>query len=363
MWKINYHYNITKIYLLNKKNKKMNKKLILLAVASLTIAGYTFAETGAATTWTTTPTTATATSGSTTDGGDSELESLLNDTGSEDTASTGTTASSWAEVKATTATWGYSDTDTLSAVAQGSSIVITSPIVKDASGKQILTYVVKYSTKSMSEKIDSLEGATSPQEKSFTFVLSWDLVVLPNSDMSWSATDISMKIDGLSSGTYYFIVTPKTADNVDGNASKEITATVGEATADHNAAGMSWSAGTQDITVISGTATVTWSPIAGASKMQIFAKFGSDADYKKISEVDASKWTYSFKAQSKGDFLVKLIAVDSAGATVWAEQILTGKGDVSINAPKVGPASTLVIGMLLLSIVWYVTYRFRKLRS
>lgn len=350
----------------------MNKKLLLLAAAWFAVIGYTFADTVATSgaTASATSTGASATVSSTwadTTGSDeatdAELNSLLGgDSSASDTAVKTTSTSTWSS---NSISWGYADSDMISATADATSITLKSPIVKDSAGKQILTYVVKYSTKSMSEKIDSLEWATAPQEKVFTFVLSGGVLVSSDStgaNLSGSTVDLTMNIPGLTAGTYYVIVTPKNADNVEWTPSKEVSVMLGNAWADHSSA---WSAAgmNADITVTGGMANVTWAQVTWATKMQVFAKFAWDADYKKIAEEDVTKGAYSFKLQSKKDFLVKLVAIDGAGAQVWPEQILTGKGDVDIKAPKVWPASTMIIGMLLLSIVWYVTYRFRKIRN
>ena len=78
--------------------------------------------------------------------------------------------------------------------------------------------------------------------------------------------------------------------------------------------------------------TVSWTPVDGAEKVQIYLKPAGAGDYIKQPDVSMNAGIYKFTASKKWDYLVKMVPVDGANNPVWSELIQTIKVN-TVSAP------------------------------
>lgn len=113
--------------------------------------------------------------------------------------------------------------------------------------------------------------------------------------------------------------------------------------------------------------TLTWTPSSAADKTQIDLRHQSEAAYTKIGSPMVNDGTFSFTVSKPGTYFLKMSAMDAAGAPVGQEHIQTIKIDevqqptqVVQAAPKVWPATDLMIALMVFSVMVYAGVKFRK---
>lgn len=128
-----------------------------------------------------------------------------------------------------------------------------------------------------------------------------------------------------------------------------------------------------------GTYTLSWTPIAGTTKIEISVKNNDlNEDFSTVSKVLASDGKANVTLSNAGNYTVKLLPVDETTwlpvgteirKTIKVEWTATptvnnpSTPDVPVqhpDKPKVGAESNMLFGMILISIIGYMVYRFRK---
>lgn len=138
-----------------------------------------------------------------------------------------------------------------------------------------------------------------------------------------------------------------------------------EGTVDETLLGAADTASANITYAISGSKiTVKWIAITGADKFMISMKEATDRAYKNIGEELVSKKSYSFIVGKLGLYSVKLVPVDTNGATVGAEKVLSVKVDSlstvdGKGTPATWPGLNIILMSTFLLMLIYVVYRFR----
>lgn len=128
-----------------------------------------------------------------------------------------------------------------------------------------------------------------------------------------------------------------------------------------------------------GTYTLSWTPIAGATKIEISVKNNDlNEDFSTVAKVLASDGKSNVTLSNAGNYTVKLLPVDETTwlpvgteirKTIKVEWTATptvnnpSTPDAPVqhpDKPKVGAESNMLFGMILISIIGYMVYRFRK---
>lgn len=119
--------------------------------------------------------------------------------------------------------------------------------------------------------------------------------------------------------------------------------------------------------------TVSWTPVDGAEKVQIYLKPAGVWDYIKQTDALMSAGIYKFTASKKWDYLVKLIPVDASNNPTGSELVQTIKvnavstpdapEEVVTNVPKVWPGLNLIVWLLLFGMLIYMLYRSRAVNK
>jgi hypothetical protein len=250
-------------------------------------------------------------------------------------------------------TFGYTDQDEIKVKEVGPDyVVLEVPVVKLDNGDVIRQYKVYYSTESLANgNVD----ATKIKSKTFTFdVIDGDTVEL--------------KLDNLSPNTtYYAVVVPVNADDVEGSQSKEISFTTKPVAQPEPEQHPAAEVEIKNVTyTISGNkVTVKWSPVQGADKIEIYMKSINDENYEKVATVPANTTSYVVEVAKPGEYQVKLTPTDKEGVPVGKDYILTVKvasvpKKAPKKAPKVGPETNIIIMLLILASIAYFAVRYRK---
>ena len=127
--------------------------------------------------------------------------------------------------------------------------------------------------------------------------------------------------------------------------------------------------------------TLTWTPIAGTSKVEVSVKNAdTDMDYTKVQTVAGSAGTVKINLTSQGTYMIKFTPVDDLSTPLGPDQIMTIKVEAPATTttttttttptpttpatvkavPQVGPAQDLLFGGLILVAILYFVYRFRS---
>lgn len=130
-----------------------------------------------------------------------------------------------------------------------------------------------------------------------------------------------------------------------------------------------------------GTYTLSWTPIAGTTKIEISVKNNDlNEDFSTVSKVLASDGKANVTLSNAGNYTVKLLPVDE---TTWLPVGTEIRKTIKVewtatptvnnpttpdqntptphpDKPKVGAESNMLFGMILMSIIGYMVYRFRK---
>ena len=133
-----------------------------------------------------------------------------------------------------------------------------------------------------------------------------------------------------------------------------------------------------------GTYTLSWTPVAGTTKIEISVKNNDlNEDFSTVTKVLASDGKANVTLSNAWGYTIKLLPVDE---TTWlpvgteirktikvewnvavptvnnttVDQPNTPRNVPHTDKPKVGAEGNMLFGMILLSIVWYMIFRFRK---
>lgn len=230
-------------------------------------------------------------------------------------------------------------------------------------GEKIMNYAVSY------VKGKSIASADLTDIKKVVF--AGEKVVIDSSDK------VTLTMDTLvANSTYNYVVTPINKEGTELDPSDEMTFTTNATDAaatttpttgsgTETVLGAADTAGANITYAVSGSkVTLKWSAIAGASKFVFSMKEGTETTYKNIGEELVSKETFSFIVGKKWLYSVKIVPVDTAGATAGAEKVLSVKIEtLSAVDGKGTPATGAGLNMILMStfllMLVYVVYRFR----
>lgn len=259
-----------------------------------------------------------------------------------------TESSSSVSSLASSAWWGYTATDSVQVVeTTADTATLSTPVIKDWNGSDVKIYKVVTSDKSIKDS-DPL----SMKETTFTF-----------EQITW--TTLNLVLTGLNpASTYYFLVTPMKDDGVT-KVSWDVSAELSFTTQAHAAAPtVDLMSANISYTYTWNKVVLTWSPVAWADKLEVFLAWEWDKDKLKMGEVAASAWTFEFEVTKAWSYNVTLIPVNNDWTSVWAEYVQ--KVDVvevaakEVVAPKVWPATDMLIAIMILASIGYVVFRFRR---
>lgn len=250
--------------------------------------------------------------------------------------------------------WWYTANDSINILeTKVDWVVLQSPVVKDWNWNPIKMYKVVTSTKSISES-----DALNLKETSFTFnEITWTNVTFT---LSWLA----------SSTTYYVVVTPikeESTMTVNWQVSTELSfttqgwmhaaASTWTSTVDLSTANVSYSFSGSSV-------TLKWTPVSWAEKIEIFLAADWEKDKTKIWDANMADWTFSFDVTKAGSYNITMMPTNTDWTSVWAEYVqkveipeVTAK---EVKAPKVWPATDMLIALMIISSIAYVAYRYKR---
>ena len=118
-----------------------------------------------------------------------------------------------------------------------------------------------------------------------------------------------------------------------------------------------------------GMVNLTWAGSNDAEQAEIHLRHQSEGAYTKIGTSKMSGGSFNFSVDKSGNYFLKMIAMNGEGEVVGKEHIQTVKieevevptENVIETAPKVGPASDMLIGLLVFAMMIYFVYRFRRI--
>jgi len=250
-------------------------------------------------------------------------------------------------------TWAYAGEEKIEVkdVTTTSATIVTTQVTYQ--GVPVTKYKVYYSDKTLATVQD------------FDKITDMELDVV-----STDGTMVTLNFDRLTpNGTYYVVVVPVHPTDSAQEPLSFISAEVMFTTQQEVVA----PAPTQKIfenvsyTYKDSLVTLTWTPSSAAEKTQIDLRHQSEAAYTKIGSPMVNDGTFSFTVSKPGTYFLKMSAMDAAGVTVGQEHIQTIKIDevqqpeqVVQAAPTVGPATNLMIALMLFSVMVYAGVKFRK---
>lgn len=118
------------------------------------------------------------------------------------------------------------------------------------------------------------------------------------------------------------------------------------------------------------TATVTWTPSSVVQFAEIHVRHQTEGSYTKVWTPNMTEGAYTFTITKPGNYFLKMIGTDGNGNQMGLEHIQTVKiEDVEVSeeepvvqaAPQVGPTTDLLIGLIVLSVIFYLWFRFRRI--
>lgn len=289
---------------------------------------------------------------------DADLAELFGDIGDEDITPTQKAPATPSSVVSRWYAPGASFTQT---TLTASFFSFTTPVAKKSDGTNVATYSIQYATAPLAS-VDAVD--VSKKVVQFASVSN--------------KTTLSFEVTWLNADTqYYFAVVPMDGNqagnplqdfNIKTTASQWSAWTHGAA--DMNLANVSY-------TYEGNNYTVSWTPVDGAEKVQIYLKPADAWDYVKQPDVAMNAGIYKFTANKEGDYLVKMIPVDAANNPVGSELVQTIKvsnivspaspveaeKQVIKSVPKVWPGLNLMIGLFLFGILMYMLFKSRTVNK
>lgn len=188
---------------------------------------------------------------------------------------------------------------------------------------------------------------------------------------------VSLILNGLKENTtYYIVVSPVNPTNPSAEALSMISDEINVKTT--SSTNTSWTPTTISIenvayTYTDNTVTITWTPLASDTTIDVQMRHQSETSYKKVGTVKWSIGKMSFDVTKAWNYFLKMSVSDSSGNMIGKEHIQTIKVDsiqtpkpsepVVQTAPKVWPTSNLFFWIGLFSLLLYIVYRFRKIEA
>lgn len=257
---------------------------------------------------------------------------------------------SWTSEWETLTWWGFKDTDVVNVVAQtDNGVTLSVPKVIDGVGSDVLRYQVVYSTKSIT---DPSYDWSQMQQQEFNFELI-------------TGDTVELQVENLSAWvTYYWVVVPRNKDSVDWVTTQEFVFQSSWTTEVHGVAPV-------DIANISYTyedkkINLKWTSTSGADQVEVYVRSDIEKDFKKMWVASMIDWTFSFLVSETWNYIVKLIPTDINWAPVWQEKLQPVKIEVTdqpevTTPPTVWPATNIMLAILLVSLLWYVLIRYKRI--
>ena len=114
------------------------------------------------------------------------------------------------------------------------------------------------------------------------------------------------------------------------------------------------------------TVTLTWTPTGSATTAEVHIRHQGDASYTKVGSPKHADGKFVFTVTKSGNYFLKLIALDSAGAPVGKEHVQTIKIDEVTEpevqtTPQVGPTTDAILAIMILAVIAYLVFRFRRI--
>lgn len=122
------------------------------------------------------------------------------------------------------------------------------------------------------------------------------------------------------------------------------------------------------------TINLNWdSGIEWIDKVEVHLRHQWESSYSNIWTPLFKAWKFTFNVDKSWNYFLKLKWVDKTGNSAWREHIQTVKvasvtaptnnpEPVVTNPPKVWPTTDIMIWLIILWIIFYMMYRFRKTR-
>jgi len=127
-------------------------------------------------------------------------------------------------------------------------------------------------------------------------------------------------------------------------------------------------------TVKDNEVTLKWNAAEkDAQNVEVILRHTKEDAYTTIGTPVYKDGTFTFKVTEIGAYFLKLQALDKDGKAIWEEDTSTIRvakiteptqkdEEVVANAPKVGPTTDLLLGLLIFSMIMYMVMRFRRIR-
>lgn len=116
------------------------------------------------------------------------------------------------------------------------------------------------------------------------------------------------------------------------------------------------------------TITVTWTPTNIVKNGSLQVRHKDESNYVKVGTVSMNTGKYTFTVNKSGSYFLKLHWVSNEWDTLWQEQVQNIKiesfdqPEAPVqSAPQVGPTTDLIMMLLVLAMVIYFIYRFRRI--
>jgi hypothetical protein len=193
-----------------------------------------------------------------------------------------------------------------------------------------------------------------------------DVVVAPSRTQG---TSVYLDIDVLSAEeTYYVVVAPVHPTDPTVEPLTMISDEVTFSTKKKAVAGNVKIFDNVSYTYTDGSVSLTWTPSSEAMDTEIHLRHQSEGAYTKIGSPKAADGKFTFSVDKSGNYFLKMIGLNGEGQAVGKEHIQTVKiEEVEAPAapvqaaPQVGPATDMLIGLLAVSFIMYLVYRFRRI--
>lgn len=184
-------------------------------------------------------------------------------------------------------------------------------------------------------------------------------------------TMVFLKLDELEANkTYYVVVSPVHPTDPQAEPLTMISAEVTFMTKDMAVSPTTKVFENVSYTYDNNMVTVTWTPSNAVDAAEIHIRHQSEGVYTKVGTPKMAEGKFTFSVNKSGNYFLKLIGTDASGKQMGQEHIQTVKveevqqqAEPVQAAPKVGPTTDLLMILLVLGVVFYLVFRFRKIEN
>ncbi|WP_231176141.1 fibronectin type III domain-containing protein [Candidatus Absconditicoccus praedator] len=251
--------------------------------------------------------------------------------------------------------WGFSSDDEKEEVeVEKNEATFEIPTVVDGHGDRVQSYIIEYSTEDIHD--DEIYNEI-------------DVADIEDDEVTGKDGDsFEYTFEDLAEGEEYFVIVTPT---VDGNDSENILKFTFETDEEevHEAATVQ----IQDVDyeVVDGEVRVTWSPSDDAEKVRVDLRHEDDTDFEEVDYANMDYGEFTIVPTRGGDYTVRLTPVnevdgeyESAGDEYEFDVtgVETDEAQVEGEA-EVGPATNIIIALILMTFIGYVLYRYNYLRN